>query len=94
MRPELASVDAIESGFAGLGYICSTKIATAVFLAAKLGKPVLVEGPPGVGKTELAKTAAALLELPLYACSATRASTRPRPSTSGSTASSFCTRRY
>jgi MoxR-like ATPase len=64
-RQELASVDAIESGFAQRGYICSPKIATTVFLAAKLGKPVLVEGPPGVGKTELAKTAAALLELPL-----------------------------
>jgi MoxR-like ATPase len=64
-RQELASVDAIESGFAERGYICSRRIATAVFLAAKLGKPMLVEGPPGVGKTELAKTAAALLELPL-----------------------------
>jgi MoxR-like ATPase len=64
-RQELASATAIESGFAERGYICSPKIATAVFLAAKLRKPVLVEGPPGVGKTELAKTAAALLELPL-----------------------------
>ena len=62
---ELASVGDIEDGFDGLGYICSEKIATAVFLAARLGKPVLVEGPPGVGKTELAKTAAALLSLPL-----------------------------
>jgi len=64
-REELASAKAIETGFAQRGYICSPKIATAVFLAAKLRKPVLVEGPPGVGKTELAKTAAALLELPL-----------------------------
>lgn len=64
-RTELASIDVIEHGFAGLGYICSPQIATAVFLAARLRKPVLVEGPPGVGKTELAKTAAALLDLPL-----------------------------
>lgn len=64
-RTELANVDAIESGFANLGYICSPRIATAVFLAARLRKPVLVEGPPGVGKTELAKTAATLLDLPL-----------------------------
>lgn len=64
-RIELASIEAIEEGFARLGYICSTRIATAVFLAAKLRKPVLVEGPPGVGKTELAKTAATLLSLPL-----------------------------
>ncbi len=64
-RNELSSIDTIESGFADLGYICSPRIATAVFLAARLRKPVLVEGPPGVGKTELAKTAAMLLDLPL-----------------------------
>lgn len=64
-RNELASIDVIEQGFAQLGYICSRQIATAVFLAARLRKPVLVEGPPGVGKTELAKTAATLLDLPL-----------------------------
>lgn len=64
-RSELDSIVNIEQGFAQLGYICSTPIATAVFLAARLRKPILVEGPPGVGKTELAKTAASLLELPL-----------------------------
>ncbi|MDP5054819.1 MAG: MoxR family ATPase [Congregibacter sp.] len=64
-KKELASIEAIEAGFAALGYICSPRIATAVFLAAQLRKPVLVEGPPGVGKTELAKTAATLLGLPL-----------------------------
>lgn len=64
-RVELSSIETIEGGFARLGYICSARIATAVFLAARLRKPVLVEGPPGVGKTELAKTAARLLNLPL-----------------------------
>jgi len=64
-RHELASIEHIRDGFAGLGYICSDAIATAVFLAARLRKPVLVEGPPGVGKTELAKTASQLLDLPL-----------------------------
>jgi len=63
--PQLASVAEIERGFESFGYICSPKIATAVFLAFQLRKPVLVEGPPGVGKTELAKTTAALLDLPL-----------------------------
>jgi MoxR-like ATPase len=40
------------------GYICDKKIATVVFLAQQLEKPVLIEGPAGVGKTELAKVVA------------------------------------
>ena len=63
--PQLASVESIKEGFESFGYICSDKIATAVFLAFKLRKPILVEGPPGVGKTELAKTTSQLLETPL-----------------------------
>lgn len=63
--PQLASVETIQAGFEAFGYICSEKIATAVFLAFQLRKPVLVEGPPGVGKTELAKTTALLLDAPL-----------------------------
>lgn len=63
--PQLSSVEEIEAGFESFGYICSRKIATAVFLAFQLRKPILVEGPPGVGKTELAKTTALLLETPL-----------------------------
>jgi MoxR-like ATPase len=63
--PQLESIERIEEGFESHGYICSRKIATAVFLAFQLRKPVLVEGPPGVGKTELAKTIALLLDTPL-----------------------------
>ena len=63
--PQLASIEEIEKGFESFGYICSTQIATAVFLAFQLRKPILVEGPPGVGKTELAKTTSMLLDLPL-----------------------------
>lgn len=53
-----AAIAAIESGFAARGYICDRQTATAVHLATALAKPLLVEGPPGVGKTELAKIAA------------------------------------
>jgi MoxR-like ATPase len=58
-------IDAVIAGLATFGYICSRQIATAVFLAQHLQKPILVEGPAGVGKTELAKATAAYLTLPL-----------------------------
>lgn len=61
---KLSSVDVIRENFETLHYICSLEIATAVFLAYHLEKPVLIEGPPGVGKTELAKTTADMLDLP------------------------------
>ena len=61
----LSSVDAIISGLAGVGYIASRRIATALYMAAHLQKPVLVEGVAGVGKTELAVCTARLLGLPL-----------------------------
>ncbi len=57
-RP-LASIEAVESGLAAQGYIASRQIATAVYLAQQIEKPILVEGPAGVGKTELAKAIAA-----------------------------------
>jgi MoxR-like ATPase len=59
------SVSSIKEYFERHRYICSDEIATAVFLAYKLKKPVLIEGPPGVGKTELAKTASEMFTLPL-----------------------------
>ena len=59
------SVSSIKEHFERHRYICSDEIATAVFLAYKLKKPVLIEGPPGGGKTELAKTASEMFTLPL-----------------------------
>jgi MoxR-like ATPase len=61
----LTSVDTIIEGLAGAGYIASRRIATALFMATHLQKPILVEGMAGVGKTELALCAATMLGLPL-----------------------------
>jgi MoxR-like ATPase len=61
----LGSIEATAAGLEGAGYIANRQTATAVYLAHHLRKPILVEGPAGVGKTELAKTAAAWLGLPL-----------------------------
>jgi len=62
---KFASRESILQGLGEAGYICTREIATMVFLACRLEKPILVEGPAGVGKTELAKAAAALFGLPL-----------------------------
>ena len=60
-----ASMEALIAGLAGVGYIASRRIATALYMSVHLQKPVLVEGQAGVGKTELALSTAALLGLPL-----------------------------
>lgn len=54
-------VDAILSGFERLHYIADRSLATAIYLVAKLRKPILVEGHAGLGKTEVAKALAAFL---------------------------------
>jgi MoxR-like ATPase len=64
-KPHFASIDVLARRFATVDYIASSQIATTVYLAVNLEKPVLVEGPAGVGKTELAKAMARILEVPL-----------------------------
>ncbi|MDT4950987.1 MAG: hypothetical protein QOJ37_3582 [Pseudonocardiales bacterium] len=54
-----ASADEVTRALASVGYLTDTATATTVFLAAALERPLLVEGPAGVGKTELAKAVAA-----------------------------------
>jgi MoxR-like ATPase len=57
-----ASIEDVIERFGQQRYICSRRIATVVYLASRLGKPILVEGPAGVGKTELAKVISAALD--------------------------------
>ena len=60
--PAPASVQAVTDGLRAVGYLPGESTALVAYLATKLGKPVLVEGPAGVGKTELAKALASYLD--------------------------------
>ena len=60
-----SSVDSLVEGLGSVGYIASRRIATALYMAVHLQKPILVEGSAGVGKTELALSTARLLAKPL-----------------------------
>src|SRR5580765_5413747 len=59
------SVDAVIALLATENYVCDRRLATALFLSLKLARPLFLEGEPGVGKTELAKTLAAALSTAL-----------------------------
>ncbi len=63
--PAVAIVDDVITRLRAHAYVCDRRIATAVFLADRMEKPILVEGPAGVGKTELAKTLATALSAEL-----------------------------
>ena len=65
VEAKLQSVETIIEGLSSVNYIASHQIATALFIAQHLSKPILVEGSAGVGKTELALSTAAYLGLPL-----------------------------
>ena len=59
------SVDDVVSGLGRQEYICNKNVATVVYLGTMLQKPILVEGPAGVGKTELGKVLAGALGMEL-----------------------------
>jgi MoxR-like ATPase len=58
MAEDFSPVDRVLEGLRGAGYLADSTTGTVVHLAAELGKPVLVEGPAGTGKTQLAKSVA------------------------------------
>ncbi|CUH50601.1 AAA family ATPase [Shimia marina] len=58
---EIESIDAVQAMLAEEGYVCARPLATVVFLALRLGRPIFLEGEAGVGKTEIAKALASAL---------------------------------
>jgi MoxR-like ATPase len=65
LKPQFASVADVQTRLHAAGYLTDDAIATTVFLADRLGKPLLIEGPAGVGKTELAKSVATAVDAEL-----------------------------
>jgi MoxR-like ATPase len=58
-------IEEVRARLTQQSYVCDRRLATVVFLATRIGKPILVEGPAGVGKTELAKALSAALDTEL-----------------------------
>ena len=63
----LASIDSVQAAFAAQRYVADRDLATAVYLSLTLDRPLLVEGEAGVGKTDVGRTLAAVLETELIA---------------------------
>jgi len=92
-EPEVAnfgSIEEVRTRLAQTGYLADDGISGVVYLADRLAKPVLVEGPAGTGKTELAKAVARVTGSRLIRLQCYEASTSRRRSTSGTTRSSSC----
>ena len=63
--PPYSSINAVHKALQKQNYICDRSLATTIFLALKMGRPVFLEGEAGVGKTEVAKVLAAMLDTEL-----------------------------
>ena len=61
MAREIISIESVQEMLAGADYVCGRPLATVVFLALKLGRPLFLEGEAGVGKTEIATALSAAL---------------------------------
>ena len=65
LAEQLPDVGALLTALDSVSYLADEPLGTALFLAARMGQPILLEGEPGVGKTEAAKALAAVLDTPL-----------------------------
>ncbi|HEY3907365.1 MAG TPA: MoxR family ATPase [Streptosporangiaceae bacterium] len=65
LSEQLPDVATLLSALDGVSYLADEPLGTALFLAARMGQPILLEGEPGVGKTEAAKALASVLDTPL-----------------------------
>ncbi|KMW57535.1 carbon monoxide dehydrogenase D protein [Candidatus Rhodobacter oscarellae] len=61
MAGQISGIEDVQAALAGQDYVCGRALATVVFLALRLGRPLFLEGEAGVGKTEIAKAIAAAL---------------------------------
>src|SRR6266508_4242289 len=65
LSDRIPDVHALAAGLDQVGYLADEPLATALFLAVRMGQPILLEGEPGVGKTEAAKALASTLDTSL-----------------------------